>query len=61
MKTYKILFILSLILVVLPVIGIYSNWKQVIVFAIGAYTASLALSLWRKAKQEAIRSNKLPE
>jgi hypothetical protein len=57
MKSYKVIFIFSVLLILLPLVGIYSSWKEIVVFVIGVYMASFALSLWRKAKQEAIIAN----
>ncbi len=58
MKSYKTIFILSVILILLPLIGIYSTWKEIVIFAIGLYMAWFGLSLWRKEKHDAIISNK---
>jgi hypothetical protein len=58
MKSYQVIFILGIVLILLPLIGIYSTWKEVVVFAIGIYMASFALGQWRKLKQEAIMLNK---
>lgn len=58
MKSYRTIFMLSAILILLPIVGIYSTWKEIVVFAIGIYMASFALNQWRKLKQEVITLNK---
>lgn len=57
MKSYQVIFILGIVLILLPIIGIYSEWKEIVVFIIGLYVTWFALGLWRKVKQEKIIAN----
>jgi threonine/homoserine/homoserine lactone efflux protein len=59
MKSYKVIFTLSIVLILLPLIGIYSSWKEIVIFAIGLYMAWFALTLWKKTKLEIISNNQL--
>jgi threonine/homoserine/homoserine lactone efflux protein len=59
MKPHRIIFILSVVLILLPIIGIYSSWKEIVIFAIGVYMAWFSLGLWRNEKQREIISDNL--